>query len=358
MRQSTRELLASILIPAMIGLLTIAMSGIQVYTAYEQRAQDMTIADENRLQELAVAAEKRQQDLLIANQIRADTILADFIDDISEFVRMKSLAMIRNDSSTALVIRGKALTACRQLDRINRGHLILFLYDLGLITVGMNPIDLHGLELNNIDLSVHISINYLENKLGKISLAGVSLVNASFFGRNLFGADFAGANLQRVNFRFSDLREVCFRRANLKETDFNLAKTNDADFSASDLRRSNISDYQLSIAYSITDAVLPNKTTGRNPNLIVDGNAEGENNCSSHSATRLRSGRWSMSPINSIDVMKVNASLVDHVIHEWVNSMVSINTNRSARRGFHRKRENCLFVSWFRKLFYIRMIGS
>ncbi|CAF1361491.1 unnamed protein product [Rotaria sordida] len=84
--RNVRDVCASIFIPGMIGLLTIAIAIVQLHIASQQRQQDLAIAEANRLSSLTIAKYTREQDLLIANTLQWDAVFAAYVNDISMII--------------------------------------------------------------------------------------------------------------------------------------------------------------------------------------------------------------------------------------------------------------------------------
>lgn len=323
MRQSVREVLGSILIPAMIGLLTVAMSAVQLSIASYQREQEKKIAEENQLKDIIIAQQTREQELLIVNRIRWDSIFSNYIHQVSEILRHERSMSTVDREVILKIISAKTLATCRQLDRDAKNRVIQFLYDLQLIRVNQNPIDLRGLELNEIMLNASVKSSMIIRNLMNISLVGVFLTNASFVGRNLFGSDFSFSDLQHADFYFTSLENVSFHGSNLSSVNFSMTRINNADLSGSDLRYTNINDEQLHKAYSIFDAYLPNNTFGRSQNFLENGDAEIFGSCSKSQIEPFKSNEWRSYPNGSIGLLKMESSLVEKFLPPWMKVVVN-----------------------------------
>ncbi|CAF4102058.1 unnamed protein product [Rotaria sp. Silwood2] len=64
------KVISSILVPLMIGILTVVVAVVQIYIASQQRQQDLEIATERREQDLKLENQRRAQDFDIANRTR------------------------------------------------------------------------------------------------------------------------------------------------------------------------------------------------------------------------------------------------------------------------------------------------
>ncbi|UJR10978.1 hypothetical protein I4U23_015163 [Adineta vaga] len=287
-RQNIRDVCGLIFIPGMIGILTIAIAIVQLHIASRQRQQDLTIAEANRLNSLMIANYTREQDLLIANTLRWDTIFAGYVDDISSIIDGSNFSFDTSDYFMSSIIRAKTMTAGRQLDTIRKTYLIQFLYELKAILSHHNPIDLTGLELNNIDLSMSILTSKQGSSLAGLSLTGVSLIKSSFIARELTDANFTGSNLQGANFRYASLHNVSFRMSIFPK------------------------------AYSIFGAILPNKTFGIHSNLLKNGNAEEASVCIDGQVQSIDHGDWNITPSDSIGVTIINKTVAELAAQRWL----------------------------------------
>ena len=152
---------SAILVPIMIGLLTVTVSIVQLHIASKQRDQDLKIAEDNRVQHR-----------LMANKLRWDSILATYIKEISQIFTSLNFSFLKMDPLVTFIIRTKTLTACRQLDVERKARLIQFLYESGAILVGQNPVDITNANLDGIDLSTLVFNSIQQASLRLISLSG------------------------------------------------------------------------------------------------------------------------------------------------------------------------------------------
>jgi uncharacterized protein YjbI with pentapeptide repeats len=319
------KLCSSILVPIMIGLLTLTVSVVQLYIANEERQQDFAMSEANREKDRFIASRTREQDLLIANKLRWDAILATYIKEMSGILTKLNFSSTKVDPLLTAVVRAKTLTACRQLDIERKAWIIQFLYESGAILVGQNPIDMTNAYLDGIDLSTTVFNSIQQASLRGISLSGASLINASFDERYLNGANFSGCTMLGASFRRARLDDATFQKASLRDADFTGSSTKRVNFVWGDLRRSNLNDNQLNRASSFYLTILPNGTFGRHPNLLTNGNAEEELSCSSTRLTRILHDQWIVIPSeqsSNVGFMTVNASLVEKQIDfRWTEEL-------------------------------------
>lgn len=309
-RRAIFKVCSAILVPIMIGLLTVTVSIVQLHIASKQRNQDLKIAEDNRV-----------QDRLMANKLRWDSILATYIKEISQIFTSLNFSFGKIDPLVTSIIRAKTLTACRQLDVERKAWLIQFLYESGAILVGQNPIDMTNANLNGIDLSTSVFNSIQQASLRLISLSGASLINASFDERHLNGANFSGCTMMGASFKRVRLDDASFQKASLRGVNFYRSSTKSVNFVWSDLRRSNLDNDQLHSAKSFFLTILPNGTFGRHPNLLSNGNAEEERFCSLTRVAPILDNHWIVTPsrqTNSIGLMRIDASAVQkQVDYEW-----------------------------------------
>jgi uncharacterized protein YjbI with pentapeptide repeats len=345
------KICSSILVPIMIGLLTLTMSVVQLYIANQERRQDFAISEANRDKDRFIANRTREQDFLIANKLRWDTILATYIKEMSEIFAKSNGSSRQLDPFLATVARAKTLTACRQLDTERKAWLIQFLYESGAILVGENPIDMTNAYLDGIDLSTTVFNSIQQASLRGISLSGASLINASFDERYLNGANFSGCTMLGASFRRARLDNATFQKTSLRDADFTGSSTKRVNFVWSDLRRSNLNDNQLHRASSFYLTILPNGTFGRHQNLLTNGNAEEELSCSSTSLTRIRHDYWIVMPSqhsNNVGFMTVNASLFQQQIdYRWTEELAhsSISEDMETNANIAWNIGRCSFVT-------------
>ena len=176
MRRAIFKVYSAILVPIMIGLLTVTVSIVQLHISSKQRDQELKIAEDNRI-----------QDRLMANKLRWDDILATYIKEISQILTSLNFSFVKVDPLVTSIIRTKTLTACRQLDVERKAWLIQFLNEAVAILHGQHPIDMTNANFDGIDLSTSVFNSIQQASLRLISLSGVSLINASFDERHLNG---------------------------------------------------------------------------------------------------------------------------------------------------------------------------
>ncbi|CAF0918337.1 unnamed protein product [Didymodactylos carnosus] len=224
------------------------------------------------IQQQNIGEKNRQKDLQIADQQQKESILTNFVKEISELLLEKNFSLTQE--TMARIVRPKALTAIRQLDPTRKSYLIQFLYESKLLSTNGRqlPVDLTDADLNNLNLG-----NKMFKRLvgfSELYLPETSLINATFTSRILISSDFNNADLTGANFSYSLLGFTNFRKAILDGVDFRYVAVPGVDFTKASMLGTKITEHQLSDALSISNAVLPNGKSGRNKNLLLNVNAE------------------------------------------------------------------------------------
>ncbi|CAF5111672.1 unnamed protein product, partial [Rotaria sp. Silwood1] len=117
--------------------------------------------------------------------------------------------------------------------------------------------------------------------------------------------------------------------ATLRYVDFSGLTGYNIDYSDADLRGAILDDEQITGASSIFFTILPNGTVARNPNLLINGNAEIEKCLSSNVASiEDQPGGWTSIPANSIGVMSLNSSVAETAAAEWIFYAPSLTTSK------------------------------
>ena len=248
----------------------------QDYLIAEQRRQhDQNISDQQQEKDIQLAKEQRQQEREFDDKGQKDQVLSNYLKEMSDMLLQTNITECSETKS--IIFRAKTLAAIRQLDPKRNAFLIQFLYESQLIIRrGEKPsvIDLHGANLSYIDLSVSTTRDdYKRSNMSYLYLSGVDLNNASFRARYLRNSIFSDSTLIRTSFQDSDLRDADFFKSSLQFSSFTNTRTSNADFSKANLLGASISADQLLGVFSVSRATMPNKTKGRNKNLLENGDA-------------------------------------------------------------------------------------
>ncbi|CAF3757715.1 unnamed protein product [Rotaria sp. Silwood1] len=109
--------------------------------------------------------------------------------------------------------------------------------------------------------------------LNESDFSNVILDDGNLFGIRLYNNTFENSSMNRVRLDHGILIDSNFRRASLIEASFSLSDLTESDFSESNLNQSKyLTQIQLNQAFSISKAILPDGSIGKNINLIRNGN--------------------------------------------------------------------------------------
>ena len=144
---------------------------------------------------------------------------------------------------------------------------------------------------------------------------------ADFSMVTALNANFSFSDLSYSRFRFARLNQTSFRGATLTNVEFDHASMRDVDLSHADLTGARINQGQLSLAFSIAKAQLPDGTIGINKNFLLADQAVCNIN------------RW-----------------------ETVGQIISIASNRSHSCTFQAEQVNSTMMKTFNLMEYRRLI--
>lgn len=161
----------------------------------------------------------------VAKDNQHQAMLESYFDRLSELL-LNNNPRDSVEGEARSIVRSRSLSLFRNLDGDRKGDALQFLYESGLIYVGVG-IDLIGADLSNSQLEgatlimaklsgTNLSNSNLEyGNLTDAELNGINLSEA-----NLRGCDFTGALLRGANFQGADLRDAVFYGAVLDDADF------------------------------------------------------------------------------------------------------------------------------------------
>jgi uncharacterized protein YjbI with pentapeptide repeats len=149
-----------------------------------------------------------------------NSVLAAYLKDMAELMLFRNFTL--EDQMIATVIRAKTLTTLGQLDGKRKSHLVRFLYEAQMITVGKPSVDLTDADLSNLDVT-----NY---KLTHVSFVKCNLFAAIFRDTFLESIYFTNAQLSEASFDGSKLVNINFYKANLTNTSFIAARLSEVNF--------------------------------------------------------------------------------------------------------------------------------
>ena len=210
----------------------------------------------------------------------------NYIEDIS-----KTLLQSTDQPEKYRHIQSRTLLALRTLDTQRKHEVILFLYQRDLL--GKNQVDLHGADLNHVQLTcpqdfhhlhlmgVHWSHAILSNcRLNSANFDQADLHHARFINCTLDHASFVHANLEQSEFISTSVRNVSFTSASLIQANFLGADVVQGNhFINADLYQANFTADQFegkkfsTIPHDFQHARYPNGSFGSidsNKNLLID----------------------------------------------------------------------------------------
>jgi uncharacterized protein YjbI with pentapeptide repeats len=126
----------------------------------------------------------------------------------------------------------------------------------------------------NFSRSEISNANFQYADLTQAQMNDVSIRSANFYNAKAIQTDFTHAAMPGCSFLWADLRYASFKNAFLAGTSFENADVENVDFTRAFLAGVNITAGQLNVALSITQAILPDGSIGKNKNLIKNGHAE------------------------------------------------------------------------------------
>ena len=125
----------------------------------------------------------------------------------------------------------------------------------------------------NFSQSEISSSNIRYAHLLRAQLAHTSAKTVDFSYTRAMESNFSQAYMPECTFQRADLRNATFQNTFLAGADFTNANVEDVDFTGAILPGAKITPEQLSVVLSISQAVLPDGSIGKNTNLVANGNA-------------------------------------------------------------------------------------
>jgi uncharacterized protein YjbI with pentapeptide repeats len=261
-RKNMLKFLSSLILPLMLGIFTVVITFEQQKVGRQQRLEDQQLARLQRLEDKNESRLQREQDknesrlqreqdknesrlqreqewnisqIALAAQSNAiadryrDEVLISYIKEIADLLKEND-GSLTSDPLTAILARAETLNTIQQLDGSRQPHVIRFLYEAKQLSNvdERTALDISSAELTDIDF--HKSAFILGN--GKISLAGVSLINCTLSDIQLTTINFSSAVLDIINFSSANLDKVNFASAQLFNVKFSSAELYDINFSS------------------------------------------------------------------------------------------------------------------------------
>ncbi|CAF0841090.1 unnamed protein product [Adineta ricciae] len=247
-------LVATLFVPLVVGILTVVLPLQQQNLSERQNENSKTIAINNRLQDIELLHDQQKQ-----------LILNTFEKDLTSLLFRYSTISSSNDTYSdgddeeehdddddervSLVIRTKALYALRQLDPPRKILLIQLLIDSGV----QNRINLSHADFSLLVFppgSFYNQLQFVNVIARNMKLQRISLYQSNFSYSILDGTSFNESNCSHSDFSY----------ASLQQTDWTNTDVSQVMFNYSNLLGANITPQQLTAAFSLQGAILPNGT--------------------------------------------------------------------------------------------------
>ncbi len=206
-----------------------------------------------------------------------------YCDEINKMLQEEAIHTQRATTEAQNVAREKTLELLKTLDGVQKGHVVQFLYEAGLITEGPGVLFLSGADLQAVNLEgallieahlagtdmrvAHLDAAHLEwarmgetrleeaslqraflvaAHLAQAQLQGAHLEEARLLGANLSGANLTGAYLDNTQMQWAsmltaNLQGASLRGARLIGVDLLSANLSGADLSDADLEDAHLS---------------------------------------------------------------------------------------------------------------------
>jgi len=233
---------------------------------------------------------KQQDEYEQQQRLSFDTYIQDISNNLLQRTEQNSI-----DNKLLLYIQTKTLIILKNLDVKRKKDILLFLYEKNLIQ--NNQLNLHGADLNNVELTcphdfhhLHLSGVYWSNaifincRLRFANFTQAYLLNARFINSTLENASFIETNLDNSYFIQAIILNTNFNGASLRQADFLQADiVQGNNFINADLYQAKLTKDQLEgkklliVKHNFDHARYPNgsfELLNANENLVSNGNAE------------------------------------------------------------------------------------
>jgi len=178
---------------------------------------------------------ERENEIKISNSRLYGAELQNYLDKISDLLLKEGLRTSDEGSEVRKIARARTLAALSSLGGKQKGMLVRFLYETGLINKGNSIISLQGADL-----------------------IGADLHRTNLDGADLRGVDLWGANLRKASLRNTDLSHSELTKTILRFVDFTNTDLSYSNLVEVDLRQAIISNDQLKQILSLKNAIMPN----------------------------------------------------------------------------------------------------
>jgi uncharacterized protein YjbI with pentapeptide repeats len=244
------RILSSLIVPLMLGVLTVCITIYQHQEAKKDREEDWKKyelqwrADRNeserhRAQQLNIAEKKQKAQIKSGNDRYHDEVFVAYIKEIGDLMKENNGSLTSNQA-TAAIARIKTINVLRQLDGSRQIHVIRFLFEARQLTASdeSTAISMMGAKLSDIIFTNFTSFSAIDG----VSLTGVHLQRCAFQQMLLFYINFTATILEEVSFSDAILRKVDFSSAYLYEARVSSIQLLDINFSSSQILYTNFSN--------------------------------------------------------------------------------------------------------------------
>jgi len=179
-----------------------------------------------------------------------------YFETMSTLLQHEDLRSERASTQSRDDARERTLAILQELDGIQKGHVVQFLYESGLITEGPGVIFLSGADLSEINLEGAVLI--------EAHLAGSNLRSAQWDGAHLEWARLGEACLEQASLQRTFLVAAHLAGAQLAEAGLHGAHLLGANLSGADLTHAHLEEAQMQWASFLTANLAGAYLTGAN----------------------------------------------------------------------------------------------
>lgn len=185
----------------------------------------------------------QENEKALANYKATKEELQNYFDRMTELLLKHSLKTSAEDSETRSIARSITFAVAPELNSVQKGQLLIFLYDAGLIFRYSPILNLGGVDLQKVSIMPKADLR-------RISLRGANLQNSKFERANFYYADFKSSKMQNTNLigailLQASLRDAILIKANLREASIKDADLRWANLSHANLEEANLEDADL-----------------------------------------------------------------------------------------------------------------
>lgn len=232
-------------------VIPLALAAVAFTLNYLASGREHRREDREAKRERSIAAQNRREDALNA-----------YLDRMSDLLLERRLAS-RPSAETELVARTLTLTVLRRLDGRQKGQVVRFLSEAGLVGIPFPTVFLHDADLQRVSLRhALLSKSYFGlADMRRADLRDAVLSTAHFKGTDLRGADFSGAWIDHAKFEGACLSGARFVGTHIERSNFASAHGENVDFSRAvlarvDLRAARFTDIRFDVE-AIRESQVP-----------------------------------------------------------------------------------------------------